>query len=166
MTEQNSRGLAVPVPVERREIVGKNGGKLYVTAKGERHAGRQKGVQNKFTRQIKDTLTEAIELYGRDGKGKEGTIGFWHMVIEKDLAVFCHLIGRAMPLQVNHKGEGTTIMDITYYESTSEVKEDLRRHGLPDDITIYGDFEVEPQEDTCTDEDSMAENSHEKDFVT
>ena len=50
----------------------------------------------------------------------------------------------------NHKGEGTNaIVGVTYYESTEEIRDELRERGLPDDVTIYGgdDALLEPPND-------------------
>jgi len=143
---------------ERKSFAGRNGGTLLSPLlKGQRVVGRQRGSQNKFTRQIKEGLVEAAILYGYDGKGKNEMIGFFHRVIEKDIAVFCGMLSRAMPLQIHHKGEGTTILDVTYYESSDEIREEMKRRGLPDNVTIYGSDEVsrEAQEDACRDENDL-----------
>jgi hypothetical protein len=68
---------------------------------------RPKGSPNRFTRNIKEALTTAGELVGRDGAGKDGLTGLFVQVGQKDPAVLASLITRAMPLQIRDESANT-----------------------------------------------------------
>jgi hypothetical protein len=38
--------------------------------------GRKKGTANKFTTDIREALIEAVNRFGRDGKGVDGMVGY------------------------------------------------------------------------------------------
>lgn len=66
--------------------------------KGE--GGRPKGSKNKATRILKELIIIAADVTGRDGKGKEGAIGYLSWLARKEPAVFGMLLGKVLPLQV------------------------------------------------------------------
>lgn len=99
----------------------------HLFQKGHAAPGRAPGVQNKFTRIMKDAILEAIELEGYDRKGKDGMTGFFRMVARKDLRAFCMLANRAMPLQIEAKND--TKVEVTY-QSIDEVKKELAARGI------------------------------------
>jgi hypothetical protein len=74
------------------------------TEDGKKTGGRKKGTPNKLTRAIKDAIIEAAELHGKDGKGKDGTVGYMLKLASEDPRTFAGLLGKAMPIQ--HEGSG------------------------------------------------------------
>ena len=60
--------------------------------------GRPKGSQNKTTALLKDAVLEAAAKAG----GKAGLIGYLKTQAQENPTAFMTLLGRAMPLQVNH----------------------------------------------------------------
>lgn len=63
---------------------------------GERRGGRQKGVPNKLTADIKETIIEAF--------GKLGGVAYLEKVGRENPQVFCALLGKVLPSQLQHSG--------------------------------------------------------------
>lgn len=60
-----------------------------------RNAGRKKGVPNKLTTALKETILEALDEAHEDG-GK----GYLIKVAQEQPAVFCGLLGKVLPMTV------------------------------------------------------------------
>lgn len=65
---------------------------------GKAGPGRPKGAQNKTTALLKDAILEAATKEG----GKEGLVGYLRKLATSNETAFASLLGRAMPLQLNH----------------------------------------------------------------
>lgn len=111
-------------PKSRKGLKGRNTSGLVPWKKGQPGLGRPKGVKNKLGVLIKEAITEAIARSGRDGKGKDGAVGYFVWLSRAEPAVFGGLIGKVMPLQINVK-------DKTERMSPSEAIEHLKERGLP-----------------------------------
>jgi hypothetical protein len=61
--------------------------------------GRQKGVPNKLTAQLKEMILEAAELAGED-MGGGGTVKYLRVQATLNPVAFMSLLGRVMPLQI------------------------------------------------------------------
>mgnify|MGYP001196487471 CR=1 FL=1 len=72
---------------------------------GNRGKGRKKGVPNRTTRVLKDAILQAAELEGADGEGADGLVGYCRSVARKDKKAFSSLLGRVLPVQMQHEGE-------------------------------------------------------------
>lgn len=71
--------------------------------------GRQKGTQNKFTRDVKEAVLNALEkLGGEDWLVKLG---------KKEARAFAQLLGKAMPLQLTGAGDGPIAVSISKDDS-------------------------------------------------
>lgn len=92
--------------------------------------GRKAGVPNRTTTVLREAVILAAQAVGNDGVGKDGLVGYLMKVANKNMASFCSLLGRVMPLQVETK-EHTTAPVV--YKSLEEVRAELRRRGLPID---------------------------------
>lgn len=68
-------------------------------------SGRAKGVQAKLQIQVKEAITQAAELVGKDGEGENGLIGYMQMLAEKHPTTFASLLSRVMPYQHNVSGD-------------------------------------------------------------
>ncbi len=73
--------------------------------------GRKPGTQNKTTRLLREAILEAAEAVGRDGKGKEGLVGYLKRVADKDTKSFAMLLGKVLPMQVTGPGGAPLIPD-------------------------------------------------------
>lgn len=63
--------------------------------------GRPKGAPNKTTSLLKEATLMAAEQVGRDGKGKEGLVGFLRtQAAKRNNGPFMALLGKVMPLQL------------------------------------------------------------------
>lgn len=62
--------------------------------------GRVAGVPNKTTRALKEAILLAAEQVGRDGRGKDGLVGYLRRVASTDLRAFSGLLAKVLPLQV------------------------------------------------------------------
>lgn len=90
-------------------------------------SGRQPGSQNRYTRILKEALIIAAEEEGSDGKGKDGLTGFLRHLARTDIRAFAMLLGRAMPLQF--EGRGEMQVKVTY-RTIEEVRVELESRGI------------------------------------
>lgn len=68
--------------------------------------GRHKGQPNKSTQLLKDAILQAAEIVGRDGKGKDGLVGYLVRVAKEDVKAFSSLLGKVLPTQITGEGDG------------------------------------------------------------
>jgi hypothetical protein len=92
--------------------------------KGERPVGRAKGTKNKLGVRLKEAILEAAEKSGRDGKGKDGAVGYLVWLSRAEPAVFGRMLEKVMPLQVDVK-------DTTHKLSAPEAVARLKERGIP-----------------------------------
>lgn len=64
--------------------------------------GREKGVPNKSTKLLKDSILLAAEKAG----GKDGLVGYLAKQAAKNPKAFLALLGRVLPLQISGDGGG------------------------------------------------------------
>jgi hypothetical protein len=98
---------------------------LVPFTKGQRSTGRAKGTPNKFTTILKDAILEAAERCGRDGKGKDGAVGYLMWLARREPAVYGRMLEKVMPMQIEVKDK----TDRTY--TPQEAIDRLRERGLP-----------------------------------
>lgn len=97
----------------------------YQNTKGNRKVGRAAGTPNKYTAEIKQAVIEALNRSGKDGKGKEGAVGYFVWLSRAEPAVFGGLVGKILPTQVE-------VADKTHRSLTvEEATQKLRERGLP-----------------------------------
>jgi hypothetical protein len=75
-------------------------------------AGRKKGTMNRVAQAWKELIEQAAAQVGQDGKGKGGALGYLINVARKDYRTFCGLIGKVMPLQVNHSAQTVRVFHL------------------------------------------------------
>jgi hypothetical protein len=109
---------------KRRGDAGKKN--LIPFKKGERRVGRQKGTLNKTTTLLKDAILKAAELLGRDGRGKNGTVGYLMWLARAEPAVYGRMLEKILPHQLEMKD--TTEKKLYTAE---EAKAALEERGLP-----------------------------------
>jgi len=114
---------SLKAPHDRRTQKGRNTTGLVSFAKG--NPGRAKGIPNKFTMKLKDAIMEAAERSGKDGKGKDGAVGYLVWLSRNEPAVFGRMLEKAMPMQLEVKDKTDRTMN------ASEAVERLRERGLP-----------------------------------
>lgn len=68
--------------------------------------GKPKGAVNKTTKVLREAILLAAELTGRDGKGKDGLVGYLRRVAQEDVKAFSSLLGKVLPLQITGEGGG------------------------------------------------------------
>jgi hypothetical protein len=79
--------------------------------------GRPKGSLNKTTATLKEAILKAAELSGRDGKGKDGLVGYLRRVADDEPKAFAGLLGRVLPLQVTGENGGPMVFHITGHDA-------------------------------------------------
>src|SRR5208283_2444571 len=88
--------------------------------------GRPPGVQNLFTREIKEAAVNAATRYGADGHGLGGLEGFFFRCCDLHAPVMIALLSRICPMQKAPDGERKTV-----YRTPEEFDEALKARGLP-----------------------------------
>lgn len=86
--------------------------------------GKKKGTKNKLGVKLKEAILEAAEKSGRDGKGKDGAVGYLVWLSRTEPAVFGRMLEKVMPLQVEVK-------DNTNKMTAPEAVQRLKERGLP-----------------------------------
>jgi hypothetical protein len=112
-------------PKSRKSAKKPNTTGLIPFKKGERRIGRQKGTKNKFGVKLKEAILEAAEQSGRDGKGKDGAVGYLVWLSRAEPAVFGRMLEKVMPLQVEVADKTDRTMN------AAEAIEKLEARGLP-----------------------------------
>lgn len=92
-------------------------------------AGRQKGTQNKITRELKEAIITAAEMVGQDGRGKDGLVGYLARIALRNEEVFGRLLVKLLPMQITGDKGGPVQLAVSY--SKEELAEKLRERGLP-----------------------------------
>lgn len=67
-------------------------------ALGKKTGGRQKGTPNKLSMTLKETILDALEL--------EGGVDYLRKQARENPAQFMALIGKVLPMTVQHSGDG------------------------------------------------------------
>lgn len=71
---------------------------------GKPGPGRTAGSPNKTTAVLKEAILLAAETVGSDGEGKDGLAGYCEALARSDRKTFATLLGKVLPMQVNHSG--------------------------------------------------------------
>jgi hypothetical protein len=119
---KGTRKTAKPVRARNRKPNTKG---LVPFKKGEHRIGRAKGTPNKTTTLLKDAIIEASVRLGRDGKGKDGTVGYLMWLGRNEPAVYGRMLEKILPMQLEVKD--TTKKTYT----AEEAKAELEERGLP-----------------------------------
>lgn len=91
-------------------------------AKG--NPGKPKGAKNKFGLRLKEAILEAAERSGRDGKGKDGTVGYLVWLSRSEPAVYGRMLEKILPMQLEVK-------DKREQYTPEEARQALIDRGLP-----------------------------------
>lgn len=118
-TKAPKAAKAARAPVSRKGKKPKNTSGLVPFAKG--NSGRPKGVKNKFGVRLKEAILEAAEKSGRDGKGKDGAVGYLVWLSRAEPAVFGRMLEKVMPLQVEVADK--TDRSLTASEAVARLEE-------------------------------------------
>lgn len=62
--------------------------------------GRPAGSLNKTTATLKESILQAAQAVGIDGKGTEGLTGYLKRVANEDQKAFCSLLGKVLPMTI------------------------------------------------------------------
>ena len=92
----------------------------------QKTGGRKKGTLNRFTRDVREALIEAVNRFGRDGKGDEGMVGYLLGSCGKERRAILSMLSKAMPSLVNVK-EVEHAKFLTY----EQARERLISSGVP-----------------------------------
>jgi hypothetical protein len=93
-------------------------------------AGRAKGTPNRTTVLLKQAIIDAAEQVGRDGRGKEGLVGYLKMLAVKEKAVYARLLEKVLPLQLRVEDKTTPTL------TAAEAVQRLEQRGLPVPIAL------------------------------
>lgn len=96
--------------------------------KGKR--GRPPGLENLFTREIKTAAVTAAKMYGVDGTGLGGLIGFFFFACDKQTGAMLSLLGRICPMQKDDADKPPE-REEQVYRTPAEFDAALKARGLP-----------------------------------
>lgn len=100
-------------------------------AKGEA-PGRPPGSRNKVTRIVKEALLDSLEESGSDGKGKDGSVGYFVWLSRSEPVAYAALIARVLPMQLQVSGDVNHTGAVAQVRMTSkELEAKLKERGLP-----------------------------------
>lgn len=80
-------------------------------AAGRKTGGRQKGSQNKLTRQLKDMILEALD--------ESGGVEYLKQTAIDHPTAFLTLVGKVLPLQVTGDGGGPLVVQVVKFADDS-----------------------------------------------
>jgi hypothetical protein len=106
--------------------------------------GRAPGEPNRISKYSQTVILEALETFGRDGKGKDGVIGFLHRAFHEDVKHGVNLLIAITPKLL----EANIIKAELHFQTIAELDQDLAKAGLPPSKEIFAlDFKgTEPIE--------------------
>jgi len=159
---------SLKTPNDRRAQKGRNTKGLVPFKKGVAN-GRKAGTPNKFTLKLKEAILAAAEASGRNGKGKDGAVGYLVWLSRAEPAVFGRMLEKIMPMQLDVRDK--TDRALTPQEAVARLQE----RGLPVPPTLLtlaqsvGKAVVERQEEDyeaelngeADDEDDITEDPDE-----
>jgi len=90
-------------------------------------SGRKLGQRNHHTTLLKECILMAAEIEGMDGEGRDGLTGFLRKIAQEDLRAFTMLLGRVLPLQIDHR---TDVRVEVTYKTVEEVRRELEERGI------------------------------------
>jgi hypothetical protein len=125
MAKAAKKATRVRAPKSRKGKAPRNTSGLVPFKKGQEGLGRPKGVKNKFGVRLKEAILEAAERSGRDGKGKDGAVGYLVWLSRAEPAVFGRMLEKVMPLQIDVKDKTEKAM------TAPEAVQRLEERGLP-----------------------------------
>lgn len=96
---------------------------LKIPKKGERFGGRQKGTQNKVTRQLKEAIILAAE--NSVHSKTHDLVGYVKYLADNRPELFASLLGRLLPLQGKVQFEGTVEHTIKAKAETNMSPQEL-----------------------------------------
>jgi hypothetical protein len=112
-------------PVQPRQTRADNGKRIGHG--GPRHgAGRKKGSQNFFSREVKEAVIEAANRLGEDGAGKDGMVGYMVHLGRFEKSIFGGLLRAVMGTQFSVE----RIEQPKEYRSVADILEELRQYGM------------------------------------
>ena len=114
-----------PLAPPRKKQRNRNTSGLKPNRKGERRVGRQKGTPNKLGARIKECVLEAIELVGKDGKGKHGATGYFMWLARAEPQVMGAILQKILPMQIEMRDKTERML------TAPEAVERLKERGLP-----------------------------------
>jgi hypothetical protein len=86
--------------------------------------GRPKGSTNKYSRDLREDLSEAIERVGRDGKGKDGRVGYLMWLAREEPKSCTILLRGIMPAEIR------ATMTLKPLLTRDEALAEMRARGL------------------------------------
>jgi len=89
--------------------------------------GRERGVENKTPKLLKECIMLAAELEGMNEHGKDRLVGFLRKVAREDLRGFVMLLGRVLPYQVETRNDMK--VEVVYH-TVAEVRRELQSRGI------------------------------------
>jgi len=103
--------------------------RIVFKKKRKKTGGRVKGVPNKTTRQLREAIILGAEAVGRDGRGREGLVGYCHRLALREPKAFAALMGRVLPYQITGANGGpiqAVLGSMTPQEAANAYAESLK----------------------------------------
>jgi hypothetical protein len=103
--------------------------------------GRTQGAKNKRTSAFAVAFMLAAQQVGEDGRGRNGIVGYLSRIARTEPKLFFRLYMH-VAMDQNWSGEEEFEEDVRY-ETVEEVKEALRKRGIP--MSLWENLDERPQ---------------------
>jgi ParB-like nuclease domain len=108
--------------------------------------GRPKGSMNKYSRDLREDILEAIERVGRNGEGKDGRVGYLMWLARAEPKSYAMLLRGMMPAEIR------ATMTLKPLLTLDEALAEMRARGLRPELIenlLKVDDELGPDDEPC-----------------
>jgi hypothetical protein len=96
--------------------------------------GRPKGVTTRLPHQVKLALVRAMELYGADGTGRGGLVGYFFRLCDKHPALIAGIVQKILPVDLHTTDETP---EPNRQLTVEEAREALRARGISPEMMHF-----------------------------
>lgn len=96
---------------------------------------KEKGVRNAIPRILKELIFEAMDMVGRDGKGKDMAAGYLARIAIRHPEIFGRFVEKMIPYSMSGPGDGPIKI---VYDDKQAILSRMRERGMPIPSNLKG----------------------------